>query len=75
MDYIKYLKEGSFNSLVYRYYEPDTNAKRPLLVLLHGHGERGNDNIANLNNFDISSRMKTKWGSYNLWVPFCFNKY
>jgi len=35
--------------LKYRYYEPGSKSGSPLLVILHGAGERGSDNIKQLN--------------------------
>lgn len=46
-----YFKSGNFNGrLPYRYFEPTTtgNAKHPVILYLHGEGEAGTDNSAQL---------------------------
>src|SRR5437868_4359944 len=42
-------KDGAGNVLLYRLYKPksyDESQKYPLILFLHGAGERGNDNVA-----------------------------
>lgn len=47
----EYLYQPENYTLNYRYYTPlDTSEKMPLIIFLHGRGERGSDNDSQLNN-------------------------
>lgn len=65
-------------TLPYRYYDPKLGEGRPLLVFLHGAGERGNDNEVTLNGvspFDDEYKLDLeKYGAYFL-VPQCERDY
>ncbi len=64
--------------LPYRYYKPDCFDNRPLLVFLHGAGERGTDNEVSLNGVSPFAPeyelTLEKYGSYFL-VPQCANDF
>ena len=60
--------------LPYRYYDPKLGEGRPLLIFLHGAGERGTDNEKTLNHvspfFEEYALNMEKYGAYYL-IPQC----
>lgn len=65
-------QEDKFGFLNYRFYLTNSDIRQPLLVLLHGHGERGNDNLMSLSHFEeLFYRLFDLEVKPNIIVPQC----
>ena len=67
---------GSYNGIAYRLFVPenyDPSTSYPLVLFLHGAGERGNDNISQVNEWPLlfaQDSNQVRWPSFVL-VPQC----
>lgn len=57
------------NDVKYRIYEPETAGRRPLVLFLHGGGECGEDNIAQLTGTIGALKLAERWPDLYIMAP------